>query len=280
MRKEVHFQCDALPVEFNPKMEKEMKMKENQTIHPALPMLKGDLDKGKLTRREFLRTATLLGMSAVAASQLAGLALPGNVFAAKPKRGGILRVAVPVQKLTHPAQFSWASPSNQTRQVAEYLTWTDGKNITHPYLLKNWAASADLLTWTLNLRKGIKFNNGDNFTADDVVFTMTQWKDKDVGSSMLGLMAYLDPSGIEKVNDYQVKLHLNTAEIAVPEHLFHYPGVMLNHKTFEGDFAKRPHRQALESTSIPCPTISTGASGPRWIWASPPGIIAPWAPWC
>jgi peptide/nickel transport system substrate-binding protein len=54
-------------------------------------------------------------------------------------------------------------------------------------------------------------------------------------------MAYLDPSGIEKVNKYQVILHLNTAEIAVPEHLFHYPAIVLNHKTFEGDFVKKPH---------------------------------------
>ena len=215
-------------------------MKKNG-IHPAIHELKDDLVKGKLTRREFLRTATLLGMSAIAASQMAGLAMPRKVFAATPKRGGTLRVASPIQKAVHPAQFSWASPSNQMRQVGEYLTWTDGKNITHPYLLKNWEASGDLKTWTLNLRQGIKFNNGDNFTVDDVIFTMHQWKNKDVGSSMLGLMAYLDPSGIEKVNKYQIILHLNTAEIAVPEHLFHYPAIILNHKTFEGDFIKRPH---------------------------------------
>jgi ABC-type transport system substrate-binding protein len=68
------------------------------------------------------------------------------------------------------------------RQVAEYLTYTDGDNITHPYLLENWQASDDLKTWTLNLRKGIKHNNGDTFNADDVVFTFNQWLDKDVGS--------------------------------------------------------------------------------------------------
>ena len=30
-------------------------------------------------------------------------------------------------------------------------------------------------------------------------------------------------------------------EIGVPEHLFHYPAMILNHKTFEGDFIKAPH---------------------------------------
>jgi peptide/nickel transport system substrate-binding protein len=216
-------------------------MKEKQTLHPAIYDLKVDMDKGKITRRDFLRYSTLLGMSAFAASQMAGLGLAKKAFAAKPKRGGVLKVAGQVQKITHPAQFSWVAPSNVGRQIAEYLTFTDGKNITHPYLLENWVVSDDLKTWTLNLRQGIKWNNGDTFTADDVIFTMNQWLNKDVGSSILGLMGeYLDLSGIEKVNQYQIKLNLKKPEIAIPEHLFHYPALILNAKTFQGDFIKAP----------------------------------------
>ena len=216
-------------------------MKEKRTLHPAIYDLKVDLDKGKLTRRDFLRYSTLLGMSAFAASQMAGLGLAKKAMAATPKRGGVLKVAGQVQKITHPAQFSWVAPSNIGRQVAEYLTFTDGKNITHPYLLENWVVSDDLKTWTLNLRKDVKWNNGDTFTSDDVIFTFNQWMDKDVGSSILGLMGeYLDLSGIEKVDQYQVKLHLKQPEIAIPEHLFHYPALILNAKTFQGDFIKAP----------------------------------------
>jgi peptide/nickel transport system substrate-binding protein len=216
-------------------------MRKSEKLHPAIYDLKEDMEKGKVTRREFLRYATLLGMSAAAASQVAGFGWPRKAFAAKPVRGGVLKVSTQVQKVTHPAQFSWVAPTQVVRQVAEYLTWTDGKNISHPYLLKNWEVSEDLKTWTLNLRRGIKWNNGDTFTADDVVFTFNQWMDKDVGSSMLGLVGtYLDPSGIEKVDPYQVKLHLKRPEIAVPENLFHYPAIVLNAKTFEGDFIKRP----------------------------------------
>jgi peptide/nickel transport system substrate-binding protein len=214
-------------------------MKEK--MHSAVKELKNDFQKGKMTRREFIRFSTLLGVSAAAATQMAGFALPAKAMAGAIKRGGTLRVAAPVHKVTHPAQFSWISPTNQMRQVAEYLTYTDGDNITHPYLLENWQASDDLKTWTLNLRKGIKHNNGDTFNADDVVFTFNQWLDKDVGSSMKGMLSYLDAGGIEKVSDHQVKLHLKNPEIAVPEHLFHYPAMVLNHRTFEGDFIKAPH---------------------------------------
>jgi peptide/nickel transport system substrate-binding protein len=216
-------------------------MNENEKIHPAVKDLLIDTQNGNLSRRDFLRYATLLGVSAAAASQMAGMFWPRKAFAAKPQREGTLKVSSQVHKITHPAQFSWVAPSQVARQVGEYLTWTDGKNISHPYLLKNWKVSKDLKTWTLNLRKGIKWNTGDEFTSDDVVFTFNQWMNKDVGSSMLGLVGkYLDLSGVEKVDQYQVKLHLKTPEIAIPEHLFHYPAIVLNHKTFEGDFIKKP----------------------------------------
>ena len=216
-------------------------MNEKNGIHPQIPELVDQLEKGKLTRRDFLRYSTLLGLSLGAAASMTGIPLPRQASAAI-KRGGTLRVASPIQKVTHPAQFSWIAPSQQLRQVAEYLTLTDENNITHPLLLQNWQASDDLKTWTLNLRKGVTFNNGDPFTSDDVIFTFNQWLDKDVGSSLLGMIgSYLDPTGIEKVNAHQVKLHLKRPEIAVPEHLFHYPALVLNHRTFEGDFIKRPH---------------------------------------
>lgn len=223
--------------------------------HPYIPELKDLYQSKKISRREFLRNATLLGMSAAAASTfIAGcqqetpeptiedvVEEPTAAPSGGPVRGGILKIGSQIQKVTHPAQFSWIMPTNIIRQVAEYLTYTDGKNITHPYLLKNWEASDDLETWTLNLRQGIMHNNGDEFVADDVVFSINQWLDDDVGSSIKGLMSYLSPDGIEKVDDYTVILNLNRAEIAVPEHLFHYPSLILNHRTFEGDFIKAPH---------------------------------------
>ena len=57
--------------------------------------------------------------------------------------------------------------------------------------------------------------------------TLHQWLNKDVGSSLLGMVgAYLSPTGMEKTDKYQVKLHLNKPEIAVPEHMFHYPALV------------------------------------------------------
>ena len=137
-------------------------MKNPKSVHPLIHDLHSQITKGKLSRRDFLRFSTLLGLSAAAAGATAGLAWPGRASAASIKRGGVMKIATSVQKVTHPAQFSWVEPTNILRQVAEYLTYTDKNNITHPYLLENWEASDDLKTWTLNLRKGVKFNNETN----------------------------------------------------------------------------------------------------------------------
>jgi peptide/nickel transport system substrate-binding protein len=204
---------------------------------------------GKISRREFMRNATLLGMSVAAASTfLAGCGQPATEAPAEEEeapsggiqRGGTWTSAMQLQLLDHPARLSWAQGANVVRQYMEYLTLTGHDNITRPYLCERWEASEDVKTWDLYLRKGVKFNNGDELTADDVMFTFGEWLDEDVGSSMLGLLAYLrGMQDVEKVDDYHIRMHLQFGDIAVPEHLFHYPAVIL-HRGFEGDIIKQP----------------------------------------
>ena len=226
-------------------------------VHEGIPYLQDQLQKGKLSRREFVRYVTLLGMSFGAATVAAQCAVPAPAPPAAPAteapaaaatpepaptgpiRGGTIRGSMQVIRIDHPARYSWVYDANVTRHVNEYLTETDENNVTHPWLLEKWEPSDDLKTWDLHLRQGVTWNNGDPFTADDVVFTMNEWLNPEVGSSILGLMSYLQPTGIEKVDDHLVRLHLDVPEIAVPEHLFHYPGQILHH-SFEGDIVAQP----------------------------------------
>ena len=74
-------------------MKKELKDANGKRIHSYVPELCEQLRKGEVDRREFLRTATLLGVSAGAAYTMAGKILgeaitPRAMADEMPKRGG------------------------------------------------------------------------------------------------------------------------------------------------------------------------------------------------
>ncbi|MGC2246324.1 MAG: ABC transporter substrate-binding protein, partial [Terriglobales bacterium] len=59
---------------------------------------------------------------------------------------------------------------------------------TEPALAKSWKTSADGRTFTLQLRKGIRFSDGHPFDADDVVFSFVVYMDEAVDSPQRDLL--------------------------------------------------------------------------------------------
>ena len=237
-----------------------MSSKKTKYPHPYIPELVENLRQKKVDRREFLRTSTLLGLSATAAYGIAGQ-ITGQPFmpitSAATGKGGTLRVSMQVQEMADPATFDWTPKANVSRQFIEYLTITGPDNITRPYLAEKWEASDDLKTWTFKLRKGVKWNNGDEFNADDVVFNFKRWLDPATGSSNIGLFASMvdevegadgkkqkkmTAGAVEKVDGHTVRLHLNRPELSIPENLYNYPTAIV-HRRFSdegGNLSKNP----------------------------------------
>lgn len=55
--------------------------------------------------------------------------------------------------------------------IHSFLTLINEKTMVSPGIAKCWSVLDDQITWEFQLRKGIKFHNGDVLTADDVVFS-------------------------------------------------------------------------------------------------------------
>src|SRR6059036_1418468 len=200
--------------------------------HVLIPTLKRQLAERLIDRREFVRYAALLGMSATAAYAFAGKvtgeSLVAPAAAQTLPKGGVLRIGMRCQDLKSPHTYSWVESSNSARQVLDYLTTTGVDNVTRPSLVEKWEASPDLKTWTLRLRRNVKWHNGRQFTADDVVWNLKRVLDPKTGSSVLGLMKGFLLEEFETGEKDDKGNAKKSAQLAVPEQLFHYPLLILD----------------------------------------------------
>jgi peptide/nickel transport system substrate-binding protein len=99
---------------------RESKMSDNE--HIWIPKLKQQLAEGLISRREFVRYAALLGMSAGAAYMWAGK-ITGEPFAPPARaqdmpKGGTIRVSMRVIKVDNPHTFAWVIDSNISAKPA------------------------------------------------------------------------------------------------------------------------------------------------------------------
>src|SRR5450755_3318472 len=80
---------------------------------------------------------------------------------------------------------------------------------TEPALAKSWKISPDGRTFTLELRKGIRFSDGHPFDADDVVFSFAVYMDEAVDSPQRDLLI-IDgkPIALNKLDQYTVRFTL------------------------------------------------------------------------
>jgi len=84
--------------------------------------------------------------------------------------------------------------------VYEGLTKYDANLNLEPALATSWE-KVDPTTWRVNLRKGVKFHNGNDFNADDVIFSwqrsLSEWSDQKTRGAMI--------TGIEKIDDFTIE---------------------------------------------------------------------------
>ncbi len=179
-----------------------------------------ELLKGALSRREFMGRAAALGVSSAAISTM--LANADALAAETPRKGGLLRLGLAGGSTTDSIDVTTYNDSVMI-DVSHGLfnglvEWgQDGK--PHPELAESFEPKNGARDWIFNLRKGIKFSNGQEFTADDALYSLNLHRG-DTKSGAAGPMK--EVSDIKKLDKYQIQVSLAAPDADFPYTLTDY----------------------------------------------------------
>lgn len=190
--------------------------------------LKEEYLQGRISRRQFIQLALGLGVSMSAISAfLAGCVpvqapsapapvAPSQATAAVPSGPQNIVFAGAKEILSlDPVQQNDADSTYVYTQIHDSVAVLDQQFNVKPNLAESWKASEDGTTYTYVFRKGVKFHDGTELKADDVVFTIDR------------IMANKYPEGrkkekinmissYKKVDDYTVEIKLQFAYAPFP----------------------------------------------------------------
>src|SRR3989440_2894940 len=135
--------------------------------------------------------------------------LGGGVFgdaSAQPKPDGEMRWALYVTLSPvwfDPGEFQGLTPFWVLYAIHDALVKPMPGNLMTPSLAESWTVSADQLVYEFTLREGLKFHNGDPFTADDVKFSFHRAKGSKILHDKVRDVAVVDP--------YRIRFQLREA---------------------------------------------------------------------
>jgi len=101
-----------------------------------------------------------------------------------------------------PPNAAERNADNVASQIFEGLTWVNDEGEVVPALAESWEISEDGTEYTFTLRQGVKFHNGEDFDAQDVLTSYEAGKDP------INAYAYdvERTASVEVIDDYTVKL--------------------------------------------------------------------------
>ncbi len=143
--------------------------------------------KGLISRREFVGRAGALGVSAA----MAGTLLTTAAKAEEPKKGGMLRAgmsggestnsldpAIALSEVMFMVNLLWGDTLVDVNEKGEIV----------PRLAEEISSNADATEWKFKIRAGVKYHDGTEVTADDVIATLKRHTDEKSQSGALGIV--------------------------------------------------------------------------------------------
>ncbi len=200
--------------------------------------------RGKVSRHEFIRHGSLLGLSLPLLWRIgaaAGFAAMPTTARAQGAPGATIRVGskVPAAAID-PVTIADAGGLLILQQVGEFLCLDGPDLVLRPMLAESWSPNTDGTVWTFKLRKGVKFHSGGEMKADDVVASIDRLADPANSSNALSVFrGILQKGGTKKVDDYTVEFHLDAPNGNFPYLISsdNYNAVILP-ASYAGDYEK------------------------------------------
>jgi peptide/nickel transport system substrate-binding protein len=215
--------------------------------------------KPEFSRRAFLRLAGLAavgatvsgcigptrGLTSEGAPERAEGEAPGNAAGAHQESTLVVGMAAASIVTLDPAAYSDRATETVVRNLYDGLVTrtagasSDVDNQVVPQLAQEYRWVDDR-TVEFDLRRGVRFHNGQRLTADDVVFTFERILHQDVGASRRGFVQEVER--VEKVRPYRVRFHLKSPWPVFLQMLVHNQIVPEEYVRRVGDaeFARRP----------------------------------------
>ena len=107
-----------------------------------------------------------------------------------------------------------------SRMMADLIHIDRETQRSEPALARSWTVSPDGRRFTLSLRRGVRFSNGDGFDADDVLFSFQVYLDEKVASPQRDLLIVGGrPIALRKLDQFTVQVDM-AEPYAVAERLF------------------------------------------------------------
>jgi peptide/nickel transport system substrate-binding protein len=167
-----------------------------------------ELRAGKISRREFIRRGTVIGMGiplvAFIASACGSSGTSGGTSSGPSSSGGAVQRGgtITVSEISPAGAVSPLTTADEgglatLGQAGQYLTWSNDQLKLEPVLATSWTPNADASEWTFKIRQGVTFNDGSPLTADDVVASLqAQCDPNNKGSALSAFAGVLEPDGV------------------------------------------------------------------------------------
>ncbi|MBL8219201.1 MAG: ABC transporter substrate-binding protein [Bryobacterales bacterium] len=126
--------------------------------------------------------------------------------------GGTLRVGQKAEPKTLNPLVAIDAPSREVIRLlhADLITINRHTQHTEPALATSWKASTDGRSFTVELRKGVRFSDGHAFDADDVLFTFQVYTDQAVAAPQRDLLLVGgEPVRVRKTGSHTVVVTLS-----------------------------------------------------------------------